>query len=203
MMPITEKQHYETLTREIAYNGYFQIVRYRLRHTCFAGGWQENVVREVFERGHAVAVLPYDPIRDEVVLIEQFRIGPAAIGEYPWLLEVVAGIIEAGEAVEAVAQREMQEEAGCGPTALIQMYQAYVSPGGTTETMTLFCGRVNSQAIGGIHGLATEHEDIQVHVVSREQALDWLAAGKICSAPAIIALQWLALNYQSVQQQWR
>ncbi len=196
------QQQYEILTRDVAYDGYFQIVRYRIKHSCFAGGWHDNVMREVFERGHAVAVLPYDPVLDQVVLIEQFRIGPAAIGQYPWLLEIVAGIIEQGESLDDVARREMEEEAGCTVSELMPMYQAYVSPGGTTETMALFCGRIDSSSVGGVHGLDDEQEDIKVHVVSREQALTWLAEGKISSSPAIIALQWLALNRERVLVEW-
>lgn len=193
----------ELLKQETAFTGYFKIVRYHLRHALFAGGWSGEVVREVFERGHAAAVLPYDPITDEVVLIEQFRVGAyAARSENPWLLEVVAGIMEVGETPEQVAIREAHEEAGCVLSDLIPMYEFLVSPGGTSETTALFCGRVSTQGVGGIHGLAEENEDIKVHVVSFTEALNMLAAGKIRSAPPIIALQWLALHRDTVRAQW-
>ncbi|MEN9461500.1 MAG: ADP-ribose pyrophosphatase [Pseudomonadota bacterium] len=193
----------ELLQKLTAFDGYFKIVRYHLRHRLFAGGWSGEVVREVFERGHAAAVLPYDPVRDEVVLIEQFRAGAyAAHSENPWLLEVVAGIMEVGETPEQVAIREAQEEAGCVISDLIPMYQFLVSPGGTSETTAIFCGRVSTQGVGGIHGLVEENEDIQVHVVKFSEALKMLAEGKIRSAPPIIALQWLALHREDVRKQW-
>jgi ADP-ribose pyrophosphatase len=193
----------ELLNKVIAYNGYFKIVRYHLRHRLFAGGLSGEVVREVFERGHAVAVLPYDPVTEQVMLVEQFRAGAYAANlEHPWLLEVVAGIIEAGETPEQVAYRETQEEAGCTLQDLIPMHTFLVSPGGTSETTALFCGRVNMPSIGGLHGLAEENEDIKVHIFSVDEALKMLAEGKIHAAPPIIALQWLALNRESVKRQW-
>ncbi|MEQ8695449.1 MAG: NUDIX domain-containing protein, partial [Bauldia litoralis] len=102
----------DILEKTTPYKGRFQIDRYRLRYHRFDGAWSEPVLREVFERGHAAAVLPYDPVRDEVVLIEQFRPGPLAAGEAsPWLIEIVAGIIDPGETPEEVVRREADEEA--------------------------------------------------------------------------------------------
>jgi ADP-ribose pyrophosphatase len=83
----------EILDQTVGYNGYFRIERYRLRHRLFSGTWSRELVREVFERGHAAAVLPYDPVLDQVVLIEQFRIGALQTPGDPWLVEIVAGII--------------------------------------------------------------------------------------------------------------
>ena len=102
----------EILDKSEQYKGYFRINRYRLRHRLYAGGWSGELQRELFERGHAVGVLPYDPAADSVVLIEQFRIGALVAGMEPWLTEIVAGIIEEGEAPEEVARRETREEAG-------------------------------------------------------------------------------------------
>jgi ADP-ribose pyrophosphatase len=201
----TNPKNFEILEKETVYAGYFQIVRYRLRYTLFAGGWSDEVVREVFERGHAASVLLYDPILDKVVMIEQFRVGAIrADNESPkmWLWEVVAGIIEPGETTTEVVYREAQEEAGCTVSDLILMYDYLVSPGGTTESNVMFCGRVDASQAGGIHGLAHEQEDIKVHVLSVTTALDKLHDGQICSAPAIIALQWLALHKEEVKQRW-
>ncbi|OQW92002.1 MAG: ADP-ribose diphosphatase, partial [Beggiatoa sp. IS2] len=189
------------IDKKIAYNGYFQIVRYRLRHTLFAGGWSGEMVREVFERGHAATVLPYDPIRDEVVLIQQFRIGAVGKGD-PWLWETVAGIIEPDETPIELVHREAQEEAGCTVADLILMYDYFMTPGGSTETNIMYCGRVDTTQVGGIHGLKEEHEDIQVQVFPFAIALQMLADGTIRSGPAIIALQWLALHRTGVRQQW-
>lgn len=192
----------EILDRSVAFDGYFQIIRYRVRHRQFAGGMGPEVVREVFERGHAAAVLPYDPERDQVVLIEQFRIGALGVVDDPWLLEPVAGIIEAGESVTDVARREAQEEAGLTVLDLAPACTYLASPGGTTETCAVFIGRVDAASAGGIFGLAHEGEDIKVHVVALDVALDWLAQGRIKAATTIIALQWLALHRADLGHRW-
>ena len=196
---------FQITAQETCYQGFFRINRYTIRHTLFAGGWVDDVQRELFERGHAVAVLPYDPKRDTVVLIEQFRIGAAAHAEtveQAWLLEIIAGVIEDGETAERVAERESHEEAGCVIEELMPIQHIYVSPGGTSETTQLFCGLVDSQGIGGVHGLPEEHEDIFVSVLPFVEAMELLNTGKIQSAPAVIALQWLALHHDVVLQQW-
>ena len=102
----------EALDRRTLYQGYCRLNEYRLRHSLYGGGMSADITREVMERGHAVFVLPYDPVRDEVVMIEQFRIGPYVNGDQPWSLEIVAGMIEDGEALEDVVRREAREEAG-------------------------------------------------------------------------------------------
>jgi len=192
----------EIFDKTACYQGFFRIDRYRLRHRLFSGGWSQPILRELFERGHAAAVLPYDPVRDEVILIEQFRIGALDAPGGPWLMEIVAGIIEAEEKPEDVVQRESLEEANCIISDLIPLYDYLVSPGGMTERIALFCGRVDTTHAGGIHGAKEEGEDIKVHVVTRKTALDYLQSGKINSASAIIALQWLALNHNRLKTQW-
>jgi ADP-ribose pyrophosphatase len=157
----------------------------------------------VFERGQVAAVLPLDPQRARVVLIEQFRAGAYARGWHPWLLECVAGIIEQGESAEDVARRETQEEAGCRITELIPITAPFLSsPGACTETVSLFCGRVDAAAVGGIHGLVEEGEDIRVGSWTIDEALELLACGRIVNAKTIIALQWLALNRERVLRTW-
>jgi ADP-ribose pyrophosphatase len=194
----------EVLERTTAYEGHFRIVRYRLRHRLFSGGTSAELRREVFERGHAAAVLPYDPVRDQVVLVEQFRIGAhGACDPEPWLIEPVAGIIEPGERPEDVALREAGEEAGLVVTELIPACEYYVSPGGTSETCKVFIGRADVAGAGGIHGLADEGEDIRVHVVSIDEALAWLAAGRLRVASTLVAVQWLALHRDEVRERWR
>ena len=192
----------EVLDRSVAFDGYFQVVRYRVRHRQFAGGMGPELVREVFERGHAAAVLPYDPERDQVVLIEQFRIGALSLVEDPWLLEPVAGLIESDESATDVARREAQEEAGLAVLDLAPVCTYFASPGGTTETCAVFVGRVDAANAGGIFGLAHEGEDIKVHVVAVDLALDWLAEGRIKVATTIIALQWLALHRSDLRRRW-
>ena len=195
-------QDIELLEKTEAYKGYFRIVRYRLRHRLFAGGWSGEVRREVFERGHAVGVLPYDPVADSVVLIEQFRIGALVAGMSPWLIEVVAGIVEEDETPEEVARRETQEEAGLEILALMPMCRYLVSPGGSSESVRLYCGRVDSRGAGGIHGLAEEHEDIRVDRLPYGEAMRLLEEGRVTNSVSLIALQWLALHRDRVRAAW-
>ncbi len=202
--PLSELQldGVEIVKREELFLGYFRIDRYHLRHRLFAGGMSGEFMREIFERGHAAAVLPYDPARDEVVLIEQFRPGALAAGFHPWLIEPVAGIIEAGESVEDVARREAVEESGCAISDLVPMHHYLTSPGGTSESCALFCGRVDASNAGGLHGLDGEDEDIRVMAVPFAEARAWLDQGKLNNALTIIAVQWLALNREKLWAQW-
>ncbi|HEX4570530.1 MAG TPA: ADP-ribose diphosphatase [Dongiaceae bacterium] len=192
----------ELLEKSERYSGFFRINQYRLRHRLFAGGWSGVIEREVFERGHAVGVLPYDPVADSLVLIEQFRIGALVAGMSPWLIEVVAGIIEEGEAPEEVARRETLEEAGLEIQALMPMCRYLVSPGGSSESVLLYCGRVDSRGAGGIHGLAEEHEDIRVDHLPYGEAMRLLEEGLVTNSVALIALQWLALHRDRVRAAW-
>jgi ADP-ribose pyrophosphatase len=193
----------EMIARETVYSGYTSIERWRLRHRTFAGGWSAPIQREVIERGHAAAVLPYDPVRDEVVLIEQFRPGALGAGMNPWIVEIVAGIVEPGESAEAVATREAMEEAGCRVTQLLPITRCLVSPGILTETVTIYCGRTESRGLGGVHGLDHEGEDIRAFVLKLDAALERLADGGIANAIAVVALQWLALNRDNVRLTWK
>ncbi|MFO7579819.1 MAG: NUDIX domain-containing protein [Nitrosomonas halophila] len=200
--PAQAEMGFEVLEKVICFQGFFRMERYRLRHHKFDGGWSRPITRELLERGHAAAVLPYDPERDRVVLIEQFRAGAMSAPGGPWLLEIVAGMIDTDESAEQVVTRESVEEAGCHVSDLIPLYDYLVSPGGTTERIALFCGRVDTTGIGGIHGQAEEDEDIKVHVMALAQARALLNSGRIGSASAIIALQWLLLNREIVRQRW-
>lgn len=192
----------EIFEKTLCFEGFFRLESYRLRHRLFNGDWSPLLVRELFERGNAAAVLPYDPVRDEIILIEQFRVGALSATDGPWLLEIVAGMIESSETAEQVAKRESIEEAGCTITDLIPLYHYFASPGGTTEHLALFCGRVDATNAGGIHGAAEENEDIKVHVIPFNSALTLLTTGRINSASAIIALQWLILNREQVRARW-
>ncbi len=193
---------WQILDRSICYDGFFRLERYRLRHELFAGGWSGELKRELLERGHAVAVLLYDSDREQVVMVEQFRIGAMASGEHAWMLEVVAGIIEADEDPQEVARRESREEAGCTVQALIPISRFIPSSGGCSEHVTLYCGRVDAANADGIHGLADEGEDIRVRVLPVAEALALLEDGTVLSAMTLIALQWLALNRSRLRERW-
>lgn len=193
---------YEIIEREVRYQGFFRLERYRLRHELFSGEMSRVLTRELFERGHAAAVLPYDPERDAVVLIEQFRIGALDDAHGPWLLEIVAGVMEAGEGEEGLVRREAVEEAGCVLQELQPICEFLVSPGGTSERISLFCGRVDSTTVNGVHGVHEEGDDIMVHVLPLQEALRAVTQGRIRSASPIIALQWLALHRDEVRALW-
>ena len=203
-LPVTfAKNDVEIIARETLYSGFFSMYLYRFRHRLFNGEMSGEIRREIFERGHAAVLLPFDPVRDEVVLVEQIRIAAYDVSESPWLLEMVAGMIEEGETVEDVARREALEEAGLvvGRTKPVLSYLA--SPGGTSERLSIMVGEVDATTAEGIHGLADENEDIRVHVVSREQAYQWVEEGKIDNAASVIALQWLQLHYQTLRNEWK
>lgn len=201
--PVTfTKNDVEIIAREPLYTGFFSLVRYRFRHRLFNGEMSNEVVREVFERGHAAVLLPYDPVRDEVVLVEQIRIPAFDTSSSPWLLEMVAGIIEPGESVEQVVRREAIEESGLTVGRIEPIINYLASPGGTSERLSVLVGEVDASLAGGRHGLEAEDEDILVHVVSRQNAYQWMEEGKIDNAASVIALQWLALHHEALRKEW-
>ena len=192
----------ELIAREPLHRGYFQVDRYRLRHRRFDGTWTGEVTRELLERGHAAAVLLWDPARDVVALIEQFRIGPYVAGRSPWQIEIVAGIIDGDDAPEAVARREADEEAGLAVSELVPVATVMASPGAVTETIALYVGRIDSEGAGGVFGLAEEHEDIRVHLMPLDEALARVDAGTIENPPALITLLWLARHRAGLRERW-
>ena len=195
----------EILSRETVYKGFFRIDRFRLRHRLYAGGWTTPMEREVFERGRTVGLLLYDPDADAVVLVEQFRLPPHLAGFPAWQVEIVAGIVGVDDlSAEAVARREAQEEAGIAVEGtLVPIHRFMPSPGGATETVDLLCGRVDSRGAGGIHGLAHEHEETKVLVLSYRAAMQRLRAGTIINSPTMLALYWLAANRARLRCAWR
>ncbi|WP_165392181.1 NUDIX domain-containing protein [Pseudomonas tructae] len=192
----------EIADQVICYKGFYRLDKLRLRHELFAGGMSREISRELFVRHDAVCVLPYDAVRDEVVLIEQFRVGAVGKVENPWLIELVAGLIDKDEQPEEVAHREAEEEAGLVFSTLWPMTRYFPSPGGSDEFVHLFLGRCSSEGAGGLHGLEEEAEDIRVRVWAFEDALQAVRDGKIANAATIIALQWLALNRAEVRGLW-
>jgi len=192
----------EIVERKLAYQGFFQLQQLVLKHRLFEGGWSQPLSRELFLRDDSAGVLLYDPWTDSVVLIEQFRVGALQDPNGPWLLELVAGIIEPGETDLEIAQRESQEEAGAEVLELLPICNYHVSPGGSQEYVHLMCAKVDSSGLSGYHGLEHEGEDIRVAVVSRQQAYSAVESGRINNAPTIIAMQWLQLNYTEVRAGW-
>lgn len=197
-----DKNHINFIDKITRFSGFFKLVEYVFRYPRFNGEMSKEIHRLVVERGNAAILLAYDPRRDEVVLVEQIRVGAFNEDKSPWLIEVVAGIIDEGEDAETTARREAQEEAGVIVKRCKKALSYLASPGGSTERLTVFIGEVDASEAGGIHGLEEEGEDILVHVVPRGKAYQWIAEGVIDNAGAVIALQWLELHYRELQKEW-
>lgn len=189
------------LQQEVLHEGFCRIVRYTIQQRRFTGDWTPPYTREFMIKPPVAAALPYDPVLDKVVLIEQFRVGALGKVDPPWLIEIVAGILDQQHETSLLdlIHREMREETGLEILALLPMYNYMVSPGCTTEKVQLFCAKVDSTKAPKFCGLAAEQEDIQIHVISSEEAFKALRAGRINNGAAIIALQWLELNLKSVR----
>lgn len=194
-------QDVEIISKETLFKGFFSMVKYRFRHKLFEGGWSQTIDREMFERGHAAAMLPYDPVTDQVVIIEQIRVG-ALEHASPWQMEIVAGIIDSGESAEDVVRREAVEEAGIEVSTLEKVTSYYPSSGACSERLDVYVGKVDATTAKGVHGLDYEGEDIRVHVISRAEAYEWVNNGKFENGASIIALQWLQLNHQRLRSEW-
>lgn len=190
------------IARDTTYQGYLRVEALRLQHRRFDGSWMPEIRREVVRRGAAVAVVLYDPERDAVVLIEQFRVGPYVTGRPPWMTEIVAGLIEPGEDPAAVARRETLEEAGCEILELRRLYDYVVTPGCMDETVTMFYGRVDSSKAGGHFGLAHEGEDIRVTVQPFDAAWNILHAGGLDNSIAVIGMLWLKIHRDELRRPW-
>jgi ADP-ribose pyrophosphatase len=185
------------------YKGFFQVDLYQFEHALFAGGKSELISREILERGDAIAVLPYDPVSDTVLLIEQIRIGAIKSKHSPWLLECIAGMTDGSDDYESVVKKEAYEEAGLNLTELEFMLSYLSSPGGTTERLHLYLARADlSEVESGVYGLETEGEDIKTHVLSVDDALTRLNNGEMDNAATVICMQWLALNHEKMKHKW-
>lgn len=176
------------------YQGFLEVNCYRFQFKKFSGSWHNVVSRECIRKQPAVGVLLHDPVLDSLVLIEQVRVGALDDKKSPWLLELVAGLVEVGESVEEVARREVHEEAGLQIGELTKMVEYWVSPGCSNEHFTLFYAKVDASHAGGVFGLEEEGEDIRVHVVPVRTVKQWLVQGEINNAALLIALQWFFLK---------
>jgi ADP-ribose diphosphatase len=191
---------WKLLKSEAKYKGFFKIDLLHIQHETYQGEMIE-VKRELFHRGDAVAVLMYDPSKDRLVLLEQFRVGAIDNENGPWLLEIVAGMVEEGESITDVARRECMEESGIEVHSFENVHSFYSSPGGCSEKIHVLCALIDSDQAKGFHGVAHEGEDIKVSVIDYTQLHDLMASGKICAAIPLIALQWLQLNRERLRME--
>jgi len=192
----------EVIARERCFNGFLRLVRYRFRHSLFIGGWSQTIERERIERLNAVAAILYDALRDQIVMVEQFRIGALEHGRCAWTLEPVGGVLHHGENAHEAVKREAMEEAGLEIQALEHIATYHVSPGTSADRVRLFCGRVDAGKAVGIHGVTEEGEETRVKVIDAEQAISGVSSGRIDASTAIIGTQWLALNRGRLRVEW-
>jgi len=181
--------NYKVLERRSLFSGFFNLFGYRIKHDRFDGGAMV-IEREVLHRGHAAAVMPYDPKLDSVLLIEQFRAGTIPSGHNPWLLEFVAGMVEEGEASEEVVKREALEEANLQLDQVHFITSYFPSPGGSAETIDLYWAETDLSDAGGIYGLKSEHEDIRSSVYRLDEAMELLDQGVINNSVTMLLLLW-------------
>jgi ADP-ribose pyrophosphatase len=206
MRPSVKDQPFpvEIVRQQPVFRGHLKVDELHLRHGLFNGGMSDEMSREVLWRRDAVCVMPYDPERDEVVLIEQFRASALFNGDRAWMVEAVAGLIEDGESIEDVARRELQEESGLAAIGdLLPISMVYSTPGFCCERFHMFCARVDASRAGGIHGLDHEHEDIRVFALPFAEAFSQWEAGEIPNSPATIGLLWLRVYREQLRKSWR
>lgn len=193
----------EIARTEIAYSGFLTVEHLHLRHRRFDGDWSAGMMRSVARWGDAATLLPYDPGRDRVLLIEQFRPGPAARGDgSPWCIEVIAGRIDPGETAEQAARRESDEEGGVRIERIEAIPPCYPTPGMAAEMFYGFVGEADLPGTGGTHGKPDELEDIRTIVLPFHEAMEALASGEVNTAIAQISLHWLAANRERLRTQW-
>ena len=194
---------WELLDRETPFRGFFRVDRITLRHRLHEGGWSAAMTRELFMRHQTVAVLPWDPLRERVLLVEQFRVGALERPGSPWCLELIAGIADrSDEDLENLARREAREEAGVELGPMAPLYDYMASPGGSNERLQLFVARANLAEVGGVHGKPEENEDIRVVTADLNEVQELMREGRVDNAPALIALQWLLLHHDRLNEQW-
>lgn len=191
------------LQRERILDSYLKVERWSIRHSAHRGGWIGPMVREFVERPSAVAVLPYDPMNEKILLIEQFRLPAHVAGMPGWQRELIAGLNDKGEDPEQIARREALEEANCQLGELKLAYHYLLCPGMTTETLYSFVGHFDSTAWqGDVHGLTIEHEDIRATLHDVAEIPRILAEGHTGNGILILALQWFMLNHRQLRSAW-
>ena len=189
------KLKYKIINKKNLYSGFFSMNKYEFIHQKHNGEWTSKVEREIFEGVHVSSLLPYDPIKKEIILIQQFRAGVLSRYDKNYLYEVVAGIIDEGENPEETAIRECLEETGCVVKKILPIQTYFPSPGSSESYYHIYLGEVNSFDGERIRGLEKENEDILVKSYKIDEVRQMLKEKKIINGLTLIALQWFFLEY--------
>ncbi len=191
------------IDRERRHDGFFKLDRLTLQHALFEGGMSAEKQREILVGRAAVCCLPYDPVQDLVVLVQQFRIGPYAWGDpNPWMIEAPAGYIDPGENAEGAARRELIEEANCSVSDLRFGLQVFPAQGPHSETIHVYIGRTDATGVGGVFGLASEGEDIRVLTMPLAEAVERAENGGIRTALGVLPILWLSRHRDAIRRDW-
>lgn len=192
---------------ETVWDGRFALQRIKFRNRRFDGNLSGVRTWELWRRGRAAAVLPYDPFADALLLIEQFRLPALAAGLAPVLVEVPAGLCDPGEDPATTAARETEEEIGLAPRRLLPIGDFLLTPGGTDEHVALYVGEIaapltDADGIVGTSGLAAEHEDIRIRRWPAARAIEAALSGHFANVVTAVALLWLAARRDEVRHAW-
>ena len=192
-------------TKRSVYKGFFSVEEHDLSYRKFNNEQSDVVTRSALVSSDAVIVLPYDPVNDRVLLIEQFRTGPFVKGdEWPWVFEPIAGIIDPGESPEQAGLREAREEAHLEIKSLLLVARSYPSPGISTEFFHQYVGICSlPESTNLVSGLSNETEDIRSHIFSFMEFSKMLSKGKINVGPAILLGLWLSKNRASIRKNYK
>jgi ADP-ribose pyrophosphatase len=196
-----------TLSTETVWKRHTQLDVVQFQARRFDGRMSAVRTWEVWRRGAAVGLLPYDPVTDQLVMIEQFRYPAMVAGVDPVMLEVPAGFIDGDEAPEQTVARELREEMGLEASRTKRIGRFVLTAGGSDETVTLYIGRVQAPAadadgIAGYGGLASENEDIRVRVIPALEAIEQALAGAYPNSVTAIALLWFAARRDALRTEW-
>jgi ADP-ribose pyrophosphatase len=189
------KLKYKILNKINLYSGFYSLNKYEFIHQKHDGEWTDKVQREVFSGAHVSTLLPYDPIKKEIVLIQQFRAGVISRFDDDYLYEIVAGIIEEGENAEETAKRECLEETGCEVKKITPIQGYFPAPGSSESYYELFLGEIISFDGVRIKGLESENENILVKSFKINEVKEMLKNNQITNGLTLIALQWFFLEY--------
>ena len=186
---------YKIINKKNLYSGFFNLNKYEFVHKKHNGKWTDKVDREIFSGAHVSSLLPYDPIRKEIILIQQFRAGVLSRYNKDYLYEIVAGIIDEDENPEETATRECFEETGCKVKKILPIQTYFPAPGSSESYYHLYLGEIESFDGERIRGLESENEDILVKSYKITDVRNMLREKKIKNGLTLIALQWFFLEY--------